>query len=188
MEKTEALNLFLLKHDSTQEEMEGAIEEKLFALKNDVLQKYMVPSLLRTKLQNIQPFMLAESALKHNGKSLSADLTDWTLSPDERIHFIEEYEKQISQLKLALMNAVSFDQLHQVIHALVITQEYYMVLFKMLFNEFSEALPEEVNTREIIDTGKLLLALKAGALDNKQTWEIEREIARIDKLQKLKTA
>lgn len=70
--------------------------------------------------------------------------------------------------------------------ALILTQEYYMVLFRMLYNEFSEALPEEVNTREMIDTGKLLLALHLGTLDERTVWDIEKgEIARIEKIQEL---
>jgi hypothetical protein len=57
-----------------------------------------------------------------------------------------------------------------------------MQLFIDVFSEYSEALPEEVNSREIIDTGKLLLALKQKQIDNKMSWAIEREISRIKKL------
>jgi hypothetical protein len=98
---------------------------------------------------------------------------------------ISQYEEQISHLKLEVMNSRTFHQLHRVMKALVLAQEYYMVLFRMLFNEFSEALPEEVNTREMIDTGKLLLALKSGQLEERMIWDIEREIARIEKIQML---
>jgi hypothetical protein len=111
----------------------------------------------------------------------------WNENPPNRIVLLEQYEKQISALKLALMESATFHQTHKVIQAFILTQEYYMVLFRILFNEFTEALPEEVNTREMIDTGKLLQALKSGDPDNRLTWEIEREIARIDKLRNIKS-
>jgi hypothetical protein len=44
-------------------------------------------------------------------------------------------------------------------------------------------LPEEVNSREMLDTGKLLVALKNDQVDNKMSWAIEREISRIKKIQ-----
>jgi hypothetical protein len=37
----------------------------------------------------------------------------------------------------------------------------------------------------MIDTGKLLLALRSGQPDERTVWDIEREIARIEKIQKL---
>jgi hypothetical protein len=54
-----------------------------------------------------------------------------------------------------------------------------------LFSEHYSALPEEVNTRDMIDTGKLILQLKAGNPDDKMAWEIEKELARISKIQQL---
>ena len=185
MDKIQACQLFGLAESATQEEIETVTEEKLFHYKNEVLQKYMVPALLKNKLQTLQELALAESLLRNTGPQ-NAVAEAWTSDPADRISFIEEYEEHTSHLKLATTQSNSFGQLHSVIRTFIVSQEYYMVLFKMLFSEFSEALPEEVNTRQIIDTGKLLLALKSGTLDNKQTWEIELEITRIDKLQKLK--
>ena len=81
-----------------------------------------------------------------------------------------------------LMQLTSFSKLEQITLALIDWQESYMLRFTELFNEFSEALPEEVNSREMIDTGKLLLALKQNQIDNKMSWAIEREISRIRKI------
>jgi hypothetical protein len=189
MERSEALHHFGLTTAASAEDIEQAIEEKLFALKNEILQKYMVPVLLSKKLQQIQGFMIAEYVLN---SALTANLESappvWSDNPNDRIILLEQYEKQISILKLALMESKTFHQIHRIIQSFIISQEYYMVLFRILFNEFAEALPEEVNTREMIDTGKLLQALKAGEPDNRLTWEIEKEIARIDKLRSLKTS
>jgi hypothetical protein len=188
MEKLEALHQFKLTPEAQEEDIQQALEERLFEIKKDVLQKYMVPTLLHKKLVQIQDSMLAAYVLGATEESTMPDIPQWQGNPTERVQFIESYEAQISMLKLALMNVQSFHHLMKVIHEFIVTQEYYMVIFRMLFNEFSEALPEEVNTREIIDTGKLLLGMKKGELDNKLTWEIERELARIQKIQSLKSA
>lgn len=189
MEKVEALLKMGLSETMEQEEIELVFEQKMFDLKKDILQKYMVPTLLTKKAQAIQEFMLMEHVLRPTSALQSEmNIPQWQSQPSNRIEFLEQYEAQISALKLLLMNCTSYDQLLKIVQTFTITQDYYMVLFLMLFNEFSEALPEEVNTREIIDTGKLLLALKKDELDNKQIWEIERELARIEKIQRLKSA
>jgi hypothetical protein len=188
MEKEIALQHFGLLPAANAEEIENAIEEKLFSLKQEVLQKYMVPVLLNKKLQQIQDLMLAEFVLnKTMTQNHETSPPVWSDNPDNKIVLLEQYEKQISALKLALMESRTFHQVHKIIQSFILCQEYYMVLFRILFNEYAEALPEEVNTREMIDTGKLLVALKSGEPDNKQTWEIEREIARIDKIKNLKS-
>ncbi len=188
MEKKDALLAFGITGSVDAQDIRFAIEEKLFMLKNELLQKYMVPTLLSKKMQQLHDLTLSEYVL-HDGEILqSSSPLLWSSNPANRIDFIEQYESHISALKLTMMNCTSFHHLMKVVQAFIITQEYYMVLFRMLFNEFSEALPEEVNTREMIDTGKLLLALKKGELDEKQTWEIELELARIDKIRKLKVS
>lgn len=186
MEKSDALNKYGLTDYSDPDEIRSKLDETLHSFKVEVLQKYMVPALLVKKIQLIQDHMLSEYLLL-NGEIITGNkINQWSDNPVDRVDFIEQYEKQISHLKLELMHCDSFHQLLQVVQAFIITQEYYMVIFRMLFNEFSEALPEEVNTRELIDTGKLLVALKKGELENKLTWEIELELARIDKIQRLK--
>jgi len=84
-----------------------------------------------------------------------------------------------------LMQCTSLFAVKSVMYRIILSQEYYMALFKMLFNEYAEALPEEVKSREIIDTGKLLQALKTNQVDNKIVWAIEREITRIDRITRL---
>jgi hypothetical protein len=96
---------------------------------------------------------------------------------------LESYESALSNLKLAVMNSASFNHLSKTLNALIDLQENYMHRFLMLFKEYSEALPEEVNSREMLDTGKLLVALKNDQVDNKMSWAIEREISRIKKIQ-----
>lgn len=185
MERIQALSIFGLAESADHDALLYAIEEKLFTLKNEVLQKYMVPTLINKKISAIQDTILAEYILLGGDIPAGNDIRHWSSSPPDRIAMISQYEEQISHLKLETMNSRTFHQLHKVMQAFVLAQEYYMVLFRMLFNEFSEALPEEVNTREMIDTGKLLLTLRTGQLDERSIWDIEREIARIEKIQKL---
>ncbi|MCC6601165.1 MAG: hypothetical protein IT223_10890 [Crocinitomicaceae bacterium] len=188
MNVTGAAEFFNLPEGAGREEVRSRIDERLFEYKNEVLQKYIVPRLLIKRIQQITQLMLAEFVL--TGKELPETgivPVQWTERPSDRIDFLATYENHISQLKLALMNCHSFHHLHNVVQAFVVAQEYYMVLFRIMFNDFSEALPEEVNTREMIDTGKLLSALKKGELDNQQSWEIELELARIEKIRRLRS-
>jgi hypothetical protein len=157
-------------------------EEKLFEWKQDVLQKLMVPALIRKKLSPLSQLVVAEDTLSlaSSNNEPSTDLPE--LSSSNKIDFLETYESKLSSLKLQLMNTASFRGLEQILQAIIDWQELYMQRFLLLFSEYSEALPEEVNSREIIDTGKLLMALKQEQLDNKVIWSIEREISRIKKI------
>ena len=185
MNRQDALNIFKLNHDVEEDWLMEAMENDLFELKNDILQKYMVPVLLQKKLRELQDKVLAEHLLRPATNGAPApDI--WHSPYDDRISFLEDYERKMSELKTALMQALSFRIVFPIVQRIILTQEYYMVLFRLLFNEFSEALPEEVNSREIIDTGKLLLALKNNQLDESTTWAIEREIGRIDRIRALR--
>lgn len=163
------------------------VESILFDVKKDILSKYVVPSLLRKKETQLNDLIAAESAALKLPDDASTDGISerWETLPKDRIEFLEQYEQHISALKLQLMQCNSLRAVKDVMHRLILSQEYYMALFKILFNEYAEALPEEVNSREIIDTGKLLHALKTDQLDNKTVWAIEREIARIDRITRL---
>ena len=164
------------------DEFENRHEEKLFEWKQDILQKYMVPSLLRSKQKIVGQLIAAEQALSITDTNEAFQIKEPILSDSGKIDFLESYESELSSLKLQLMNSTSFKQLESVFTAMIDLQEKYMQRFTQLFHEYSEALPEEVNSREIIDTGKLLLALKQNQIDNKMGWAIEREISRIKKL------
>jgi hypothetical protein len=138
--------------------------------------------LLRSKQKIVGQLIAAEQALSITDANEHFQVEEPLLSDSGKIDFLESYESELSILKLQLMNANSFKQLEGVLSRIIDLQEKYMLRFTQLFNEYSEALPEEVNSREIIDTGKLLLALKQNQIDNKMGWAIEREISRIKKL------
>lgn len=187
MTKQMAMELLGLGPADDQESIREQIESLLFEFKKELLSKYMVPSLLRKKEAQLDAFIQAETVAVealHTGGQL-IELEQWKALPGNRIEFLEHYEQHLSNLKLHIMNCNSFSALKVVMNQLIVAQEYYMALFKMLFNEYAEALPEEVNSREIIDTGKLLQVLKSGTIDNNTAWAIEREITRIDRISRL---
>jgi len=178
-----------LNHDTDRETVGERLEEMRFTMKNDVLQKYMVPMLLRKKNVELEEWMQAELYLLGGTTPIASAIPEvWQTLPENRISFLEQYEVRLCELKLRVMQSSSFMELKAILDVLIVTQEYYMALFKLLFSEFEEALPEEVNSRAIIDTGKLLHVLRQGEIDNKTAWAIEREIARIDRIHGLKSA
>lgn len=165
------------------DDTENQIEQKLFEWKQELLQKYMVPALLRNKSKLLEGMIQAEKALSQGVRPAPTEPPTTALPGTNRVDMLEAYESNLSALKLHLMQAPSFSALPRVIDLLIDLQEHYMRVFSKLFGDYSEALPEEVNSREIIDTGKLLLALKQGDLSEKTVWAIEREITRIKKIQ-----
>ena len=181
--KQKAMALMGIESSHNFEEFENQHEQKLFEWKQELLQKYMVPSLIRSKLKPIADFIRAEQVLEINEASKEYSAPSFQFSDDDRIGMLESYESALSNLKLAVMNSASFNHLSKTLNALIDLQENYMHRFLMLFKEYSEALPEEVNSREMLDTGKLLVALKNDQVDNKMSWAIEREISRIKKIQ-----
>ncbi len=184
MNMEQALQQFKLGAGLTSEQIEEALEQQLFELKNEVLTKYMVPTLLVKKLTSLLQLAEAETLLLNKVQTetyehgLAGPYHSQTL-------FMEAYEKEVSALKLLTTQTASFNNMLCVIDAWIDMQEHYMTMFKEQFNEFSEALPEEANSREIINTGALLMGLKAGELDTNMIWSIERELARISKLQNI---
>jgi hypothetical protein len=159
-------------------------EQKLFEWKQEILQKFIVPSLLRKKQNQLTEWIEAEKLIVQPTESTDVFRLE-KLNTTNRVAMLEQYEADISLLKLKLTQAEFFSHLPAIVQGLLDVQENYMQAFVDLFSSYSEALPEEVNSREIIDTGKLLFALKQDSIDNKLSWAIEREISRIKKIQGL---
>lgn len=188
MEVKEALRLFNLNGDEQQEVIAENIESELFRIKQEAIQKYMVPGLLKNKLTQWKLLAEAEQSLVPDQNYDSGSQHSWTSQPNDKIDFLEQYEQRLSQIKLDVMNAAHHAAFVAAAENLILCQEYFMVLFKLFFSDHYEALPEEVNTREIIDTGQLLVFLKSPETSKDQSWSIEKELARIDKIQSLKRA
>jgi hypothetical protein len=173
--------LLQLPSDCGAEMLQEAYEQKLFEARQDLLQKFAVPSLIRKKIKSLEAF----AQLEQHAGPVQPEAPFGAAAMANRIEFLEMYEKKMSELRLALTNAPSFAELSHIATSLALQQDYYMIIFAMHFSEHYKALPEEVNTRDMIDTGKLILQLKAGNPDDKMSWEIEKELARIHKIHQL---
>ncbi len=181
--KQKAMALMGIESSHDHEDFVNQHEQKLFQWKQEIMQKYVVPALLRNKQKAINELTHAEQILEIKEASDGSYSQSLIISSENRIGMLESYETALSNLKLAIMNSASFNDLSKAMKEIIELQENYMHHFLLLFMEYSEALPEEVNSREMIDTGKLLIALKNNQIDNKLSWAIEREISRIKKTQ-----
>lgn len=181
--KTKAMTLMGMDSSLNRDEMHEQREQIVFEWKQEVLQKYMVPALLRKKLPLLAEMISAEKLLLDESNATTTTNDNSPLQCENKIDLLEHYDTMLSELKLALTRCNTFSGLLPVMNALIRLQEDYMHGFRNLFGDYSEALPEEVNSREMIDTGKLLLALKQGEPDNKMVWAIERELTRIKKIE-----
>ncbi|MFN0032788.1 MAG: hypothetical protein ACKVOR_11565 [Flavobacteriales bacterium] len=183
MDKESALQLIGAGVAATAEEIGDLIEQKLFEQKQDALQKYMVPTLLLKKTKQLEAWCDAETVLGFSAQIDDVAFATLTGRQSTQTIFLEAYEQALSEHKLRMMNAQSFAQLMHAINQMATLQELYMVRFRDQFNEYSEALPEEANSREALDTGTLLQGLKSGELSASMIYAIEKELARISKIQ-----
>ena len=167
----------------SRDEIHERHEQIVFEWKQEVLQKYMVPALLRKKLMLLEEMIAAEKILLEESHSAEAPVDEHSLRFDNKTDMLEHYELLLSDLKLSITRCVSFAELKPIMNSIIHLQEDYMHRFSELFSGYTEALPEEVNSREMIDTGKLLHALRQGEPDNKTVWSIERELTRIKKIE-----
>lgn len=172
--------LLSLDETADMEEIEEAMEEKLFHLKKEVLNLLPVPSLVKRKQMTTERWSEIESP--ESNAAVYNPPVDTMLNAPDAISFLEQYEAMMSEVKLKLANSNSFQSLHKVLDAAVLVQSAYMRVFPHFFSDYQKALPEETKSREIIDTGRLLTALKSGQVTSDIAWEIEKELARISKL------
>jgi len=175
--------MLLLDEQADTEMIQTAMEEKLLAAKKEILTLLPVPSLIKKRQLNLSMWIDAEtitSASSSEGNQIARE--SQIDKAQDRIAFLESYEQLMSVIKLEVMNSASFKGLSEVISEALRLQTAYMTGFKKFFSEYTEALPEETKSREMIDTGKLLNAIKSNNITSDITWEIEKELARITKL------
>ncbi len=182
----EAIKFLSLESDADREVIVNALEEKLFAVKKEILTLIPVPSLVSKRMNQLDKWIEIEElylspASRPDGILLTNELETTT----DAISFLEVYEKEMSAEKLDIANAATFLFLNDRLTTTIYLQECYMDGFKKFFSNYNEALPEEAKSRDMIDTGKLLNALKNDNITSEITWEIEKELARIGKLPKV---
>jgi len=195
MNNAEALKFLSLEADASREVVEGVLEEKLFTIKKEILNLIPVPSLVTKRMNQLSSWVEIEDFYFSPPSRMDfspPSRMDGILLGDElaistdAITFLETYEREISIEKLEIANVSTFIHLIDCLVRIIHLQECYMSGFKKFFSTYNEALPEEVKSREMIDTGKLLQALKNNAVNSEITWEVEKELGRINKLLQFK--
>ncbi len=182
----DAIKFLSLESDADRDVITNILEEKLFTVKKEILTLIPVPSLVSKRMKQLDKWIEVEELI-HSPESRLDGLLLYCETQDatDAISFLELYEKEISAEKLEISNADTFIYLIDCLTSAIFLQECYMDGFKKFFSTYNEALPEEAKSREMIDTGKLLQALKNNNITSDVTWEIEKELARIGKLPKV---
>lgn len=183
MKLEEAKRLLHVDENADEETFQVALEDKFFSIKKDILPLLSVPLLIQKRQALIERWMNLEPAVNHEFlKETPLSNSSSIAQAPNAISFLERYESEISSIKLHIMNAPSFHALYHTLTAAIEVQQAYMKGFNKHFEQYQCALSEETKAREMIDTGKLLTAIKQNNIDNHTTWEIEKELARISKL------
>ena len=179
MTKEEALHYFELDKDFQALDLLDLVDEKLFVLKNEVLQKLAVPSLLTKRLKESDKILTATTALQMNEEVEIPKFTEvvFPLSP---IDFLEYYERELSTVKLIIFHAKYPQVLSAGIQQLISLQEGYLKNFEVVFGKYG-ATDTEVSAQQMMDSGPVLRALK-GNQDEEVTPIIQTEAARVRKL------
>ncbi len=179
MTKEEALHYFELDKDFQALELLDLVDEKLFVLKNEVLQKLAVPSLLVKRLKESDKILTATTALQMNEEVEIPKFTEvaFPLTP---IEFLEYYERELSTVKLIIFHAKYPQVLSAGIQQLISLQEGYVKNFNAVFGKYGVS-ESEVSAQQAMDSGPVLRALKANQ-DAEVTDIIQTEAARVRKL------
>ncbi len=180
----EALSFFDIQSDFQSIELFDVIDEKLFLIKNEVLQKYSVPSLLNKREKECQRIISAQKALS---MLESPDLPSFPeiVFTKEPLPFLETYERMLSIAKLQIYNAKHAQTLASGIRFLADLQTSYHALFLEVMKAFESSEHLEIAASFIWDSGPVVRDLKAKKLSEESIALIRKEGARIKKLSEL---
>lgn len=117
-------------------------EQKLFEWKQEILQKFIVPSLLRKKQNQLAEWIEAEKLTVQPSES-NVIFRPEKLNTTSRIAMLEQYEADISLLKLKLTQAEFFSHLPAIVQGLLDVQENYMQAFIDLFRPIPRHFPKK---------------------------------------------
>jgi hypothetical protein len=182
MTRAEALEILQLPSHADADEIEDALDDQLFAMRKEAMTKYMVPQLLDKLVRRAD--LLAECS----EVMLGAPWTPQTavqfsdLNTSDEIAFFQEFEKRESEMKLQLNSAKNALQLKRALQALQEHQRLYMKQFVAVFSRYKNELESPTNSREVLDTGKLLLLMKQGNHKEEIEYLLAKELSRVSQL------
>lgn len=187
MTKEEALMYFEVSEDFQQMELLDIMDEKLFHLKNEVLQKLSVPSLLEKRRRECLRMLDALEALQMK-EDLAPPVFQLIALPNEVISFLELYESQLASAKLIVFHSKTPQELIAAIDFLIDIQEQFIQSFLEVFRDFGPFQEDNsISAQATFESGELLRLLKTvGAKDDRVNSIIQKEASRILKLNGLK--
>lgn len=162
MTRKEALELFSLTNGFEDDDLQDALDDALFLLRKEVMQKYMVPQLLD---KIIRQAMIQQEAFEFLSEAQFLPVSKEPFSfsfEKERLGFLRQYEAERSRCFLQVSSSKNLPRLITAMRELLDLQKAYMDAFLVSFSEENPS-SDNIKSRDIIDTGQLI-----HALDHKQ--------------------
>lgn len=184
MTKQEAISFLEIENDNQVTDIFDAVDEKLFQIKNESLQKLAVPSLLKKRIADCMKITEALIALGMEEKSTNSTFEKFN-SDDDPITFLENYERCISAAKLSIFNSRNSNNLKESLQEAFAIQSSFNTRFPEVFELFGPFESLDIPSREATDTGVLLRALKTDSTSEELKNLIQREAGRLLKIASL---
>lgn len=180
----EALHFFEIESDFQSIELLDIIDERLFQIKNEVLQKFSVPQLLEKRIKECQRIIEGQAALSMLETPILPEFPDiqFPLNP---IAFLEYQERMLSISKLQIHNAKQAQTLEKGILFIKELQETYHHLFIEVMKDYAPFNMDNVVASHLWDSGPIIRELKQNQLSELSIQAIKKEGARISKLSML---
>jgi hypothetical protein len=184
MTKQEAISFLELENDNQVTDIFDAVDEKLFQIKNESLQKLAVPSLLKRRITDCSRITEALIALGLEEKSSPSSFERFDFNVDQ-ITFLENYERCISAAKLTIFNARNSNALKESLEQAFEIQSTFNAKFPSVFDTFGPFEILDIPSREATDTGVLLRGLKSDRESEELKNLIQKEAGRLLKIASL---
>ncbi len=182
MTRAEALEILQLPPQADSDEIEDALDDQLFAMRKEAMSKYVVPQLLNKLVRRAD--LLAEcSEVMLGAPWIPLPAVQFShLSTASEVAFFQDFEKRESELKLQLNSAKNAFQFKRALQAMQEHQRLYMIQFVAVFSKYKKDIESPTNSRDVIDTGKLLLLLKQGNNHEEIERMLAQELSRVSQL------
>lgn len=181
MTPQEALTYFEIDADYQQMELLDIMDERLFQIKNEVLQKIQVPSLLLKRKKECDKILEALEALHMKEDVAPPPFPEATL-PTDAISFLENYESLLASAKLVVFNARNPQTLSVAIDFIIQLQQQYTASFGSIFNAFGPFESDSISVNSNFESGVVIRALKSNEVNDEIRQLILNEGSRIKKL------
>jgi hypothetical protein len=181
MSPQEALQYFEIDPDYQQMELLDIMDERLFQIKNEVLQKIQVPALLLKRKKECDKILEALEALHMKEDITPPPFPEATL-PTDPISFLENYESRLASAKLVVFNARNPQTLSEAVDFIIELQQQYNASFDSIFSAFGPFESDSISVNSNFESGVVIRALKSNEVNDEIRQLILNEGSRIKKL------